>query len=56
MVALTVALFALTYGFKGGGRVGRVAGALLLVTFAAYQFALFNSSFQGDTHCGPPPG
>lgn len=42
MVALTVALFAMAYGFRGGpGRIGRGRAALLLAAFLGYQWVLF---------------
>lgn len=43
MVALTVALFAMAYGFRGGpGRIARGRGALLLAAFLGYQWLLFS--------------
>lgn len=36
MAALTVALFAIGYGFRGQGHVSRLEGWLLLVSYAAY--------------------
>ena len=41
MVGLTVSLFALSYGFSGPGRINRLEGILLLVTFAGYQTLLY---------------
>jgi len=37
VVALTIALFVMAYGFKGRGRVNRFEGGLLLTGFAAYM-------------------
>jgi cation:H+ antiporter len=41
MIALTVALFAMAYGFRGPGRINRLEGVLLLAAFAGYQLLLF---------------
>jgi len=37
MMAMTVALFVMAYGFRGQGRINRIEGALLLSAFAAYN-------------------
>lgn len=37
VVALTIALFLIAYGFKGPGRINRFEGGLLLASFAAYM-------------------
>lgn len=37
MVALTIALFLMAYGFKGPGRINRLEGGLLLACFVAYM-------------------
>jgi cation:H+ antiporter len=37
VVALTLALFIMAYGFKGRGRVSRLEGGILLACFAAYM-------------------
>jgi cation:H+ antiporter len=37
VVAFTIALFVMAYGFKGRGRVSRLEGGLLLTGFAAYM-------------------
>ena len=37
VVALTIALFLMAYGFKGPGRINRLEGGLLLAGFAAYM-------------------
>ena len=37
VVALTIALFIMAYGFKGHGRINRLEGGLLLAGFAAYM-------------------
>ena len=40
MIALTLVLFAMAYGFRGPGRLNRLEGALLLTAFVAYQTVL----------------
>lgn len=37
VIALTVALFLMAYGFKGVGRINRFEGGLLLTSFVAYM-------------------
>lgn len=37
MMAMTVGLFLMAYGFRGPGRINRVEGTLLLLAFAAYN-------------------
>ncbi len=37
MIGLTIALFAMAYGFRGPGRINRVEGGLLLAAFVAYM-------------------
>ena len=37
MVGLTIALFAMAYGFRGPGRINRLEGGLLLLGFVAYM-------------------
>ncbi|HEB93861.1 MAG TPA: calcium/sodium antiporter [Gammaproteobacteria bacterium] len=44
MIGLTIALFALAYGFRGPGRINRIEGALLLVAFVAYMAWLGRTS------------
>jgi len=41
MIALTLALFVMGYGFRGAGRISRLEGLVLLVAFLAYQAAVF---------------
>ncbi|MDX1513378.1 MAG: calcium/sodium antiporter, partial [Gammaproteobacteria bacterium] len=41
MVAFSVALFLMAFGFRGPGRINRFEGALLLGAFIAYQVLLF---------------
>lgn len=45
MVALTVALFVLGYGFRGPGRINRVEGAGLLAAFVGYTAYLLTTAF-----------
>ncbi len=47
MIFLTVALFAMAYGFRAPGRITRLEGALLLLAFAGYQGLLY---YQTATH------
>jgi cation:H+ antiporter len=37
VIALTILLFLMAYGFKGAGRINRLEGGVLLVCFAAYM-------------------
>jgi len=41
MVALTVALLIMAYGFHGKGRINRLEASLLLATYAGYQTLLY---------------
>ncbi len=41
MIIVTLALFAMSYGFRGPGRITRLEGGLLLGSFIAYQVMLF---------------
>ena len=41
MIGLTIALFAMAYGFRGSGRLTRVEGGLLLMVFVIYQVSIF---------------
>ena len=41
MIGLSVALFAVAYGFRGDGRITRVEGALLLTAYFAYLGTLY---------------
>lgn len=45
VVALTIGLFLIAYGFKGPGRINRLEGGLLLTAFFAYMAWLGFSSF-----------
>jgi cation:H+ antiporter len=47
MMAMTVALFVMAYGFRGEGRINRVEGVGLLVAFAAYETWLVLSVIAG---------
>jgi cation:H+ antiporter len=40
---LTIMLFVMAYGFRGEGRINRFEGAILLMSFIAYQMLLFFS-------------
>lgn len=44
MIALTVAMFIMAYGFRGPGRINRVEGALLVAAFLGYQLYLFTGT------------
>ena len=44
MVALTVALLVMAYGFRGRGRINRVEGSLLLTAYVGYQTLLYFST------------
>ncbi|MBE9516249.1 MAG: calcium/sodium antiporter [Proteobacteria bacterium] len=44
MIGLTVALFAMAYGFRGPGRLSRLEGFGLLAAFFAYQAAIVTSA------------
>ncbi len=44
MIGLTIALFAMAYGFRGPGRINRIEGALLLAAFVAYMAWLGRTS------------
>lgn len=46
MILLTVALFAMAYGFKGPGKVNRVEGGLLLGGYMGYMGLLYYSTIQ----------
>ena len=41
MIGLSVALFAVAYGFRGDGRITRIDGALLLTAYFAYLGTLY---------------
>jgi len=43
VLILTILLFVMAYGFRGGGRINRFEGGLLLGAFIAYQMLLFFS-------------
>ena len=43
MAALTVALFAMCYGFRKQGRINRLEGALLLACFVGYTAYLIST-------------
>jgi cation:H+ antiporter len=37
MMAMTIALFVMAYGFRGEGRINRIEGVLLLMSYVAYN-------------------
>jgi cation:H+ antiporter len=41
MIGLSIALFAMAYGFRGHGRINRLEGGLLLVGYMAYLTILY---------------
>jgi len=41
MIGLSIALFAMAYGFRGDGRINRLEGALLLGGYTAWLFLLY---------------
>ena len=41
MIGLSIALFAMAYGFRGKGRINRVEGALLLISYITYLTVLY---------------
>ena len=43
MIALTLALFAMAYGFGGSGKINRFEGAVLFACFVGYQLYLYSS-------------
>jgi len=43
MMAMTLALFVMAYGFRGQGRINRVEGGVLLSAYAAYNIYLVAS-------------
>jgi cation:H+ antiporter len=43
MMAMTIALFMMAYGFRGEGRINRVEGLLLLASYVAYNAYLVTS-------------
>jgi cation:H+ antiporter len=46
MLALTILLFIMAFGFKGPGRVTRIEGGILLAIFTAYMTWLGVSSLS----------
>ena len=44
MIGLTLALFAFGYGFKGPGRINRLEGAILLLSFGGYELLLYSQA------------
>ncbi len=46
MIGLTLAFLAMSYGFRGVGRINRFEGAILLSCFVGYQYVLYLSQTQ----------
>ena len=45
MIGLTLALFVMAYGFRGGhGRINRLEAALLLAVYSGYMYAIYRMS------------
>ena len=49
MLALTVALFVMAYGFRGEGRINRYEGLALLLAYAGYNLYLVTQVTAGAT-------
>jgi cation:H+ antiporter len=47
MAVLTLSLFVIVYGFRGPGRINRIEGAVLLITFVGYNAYLLSTTFSG---------
>jgi len=47
MMAMTVALFVMAYGFRGPGRINRIEGSLLIFAFIGYNAWLVQSVLVG---------
>jgi cation:H+ antiporter len=45
MSVVTVSLFVIGYGFRGVGRINRIEGAILLISFAGYTIYLISTAF-----------
>jgi len=43
MIGLSIALFIMAYGFRGNGRINRLEGGLLLLTYITYMTVLYYS-------------
>ncbi len=41
MIGLSIALFIMAYGFRGQGRINRIEGGLLVISYAAYLTLLY---------------
>ncbi|MGD8207289.1 MAG: calcium/sodium antiporter [Thiohalocapsa sp.] len=48
MLGLTIALFVMSYGFRGPGRINRIEGGLLLAAFVGYQVLLYLHTIGGE--------
>ncbi len=46
MIGLTLAFLAMSYGFRGVGRINRLEGVILLLCFVGYQYVLYLSQAQ----------
>jgi cation:H+ antiporter len=44
MIGLTFTLYAMSYGFKGPGRINRMEGAVLLMAFFVYLYVIYLTS------------
>jgi len=47
MLALTLALFVMAYGFRGPGRISRAEGGLLLLAYVLYLYVLYEATIHG---------
>jgi len=45
MAGLTIALFVMSYGFRGPGRINRLEGAILLACYVGYNLYLLRTTF-----------
>ncbi len=45
MLALSLLLFLMSYGFRGPGRISRFSGCVLLITYLAYQVLVFYTEY-----------
>lgn len=45
MLALTILLFLISYGFRGPGKISRLSGGFLLTVFVAYEVMVFYTEY-----------